>query len=352
MKKSAILGLMTILIMGAGLKVSAQGDEIGFPGSFPEFHGVGDLQYYDFAEDGTKNGIPTFKLQTFHLSVESYIRKDLSIFMDTEWEEGKDTKCERIEFKWRLYEALNLRFGKTTSPIGIEGELHYASIRKLTSRPFVSRQVIPGTWPEVGIVIHGQIPLSQIELKYDAILSNGLKGPERDDRQTQDNNSSKMIGLRIGAVPVKGLETGGYYSTGKYDDDGLYSFDFTGAYLILEHRALNVRSEYILNEFQHAKFDSVANTSSDIKRNGFYVQASYRLYNQGNLNYFEPIVRYDMIDPDEAITDNNDLSRFTLGINVSPYEHFLFKFEYQLTAEKEDPKLENNGFMSQAVIDF
>ena len=66
----------------------------------------------------------------------------------------------------------------------------------------------------------------------------------------------------------------------------------------------------------------------------------------------EPVVRYDVRDPDRSAKNNTDQARLAIGLNLSPYPHLLFRIEYDWVRERYGTDLKNDAFLAQAVADF
>lgn len=56
-----------------------------------------------------------------------------------------------------------------------------------------------------------------------------------------DNNSDKAIGGRLGYELLSGLEVGGFYSRGKYDEDNHLDIDSLGADIQFKKGNMEIR---------------------------------------------------------------------------------------------------------------
>ncbi len=320
-----------------------------------EIHGVGNVQYYDYGHDGltqpgqTSSGTPTFQAYTFHLAMGTHPTTESRLFADCEWEDGKTPKCDQMFGTYRFADWAKLTAGRFINPIDIEGQLHYASIRKLVSRTFLSRSVIPGTWADVGAMLEGTVPTPGVQLRYAAALTNGLAGPSRGDRLYTDNNRNKMASFRLGLVPFPWLEVGGNYARENYDVNNEFGLSFLGAYLKLDYADLvQFRAEYMTSEVEQAA------PLAAYSRYGYMAQASYKfLKGLPKVNFLEAVVRYDAFRPVKgAPCSNANVDRVAVGLNYSPFKHIIVKTEGNVTAEQCGPSLANNAFLAEAAIDF
>jgi Phosphate-selective porin O and P. len=180
-------------------------------------------------------------------------------------------------------------------------------------------------------MLHGAVPFPHdTRLKYEFALSNGLAGPDHEDvQQLWDNNRNKALGGRLGYEILPGLELGGSYSRGKYDEDDRLSIDFLGADIQFRKGNLEVRGEYITSQVEQRSADG-----GDYDRNGYYFQVSYQHpFHLNYIRYAEGVFRFDSVDPNRDITDGNEADRIAVGINYAPTEQVIFKIEYEVENE-------------------
>ena len=243
---------------------------------------------------------------------------------------------EKCEFDYEIFDKLLVfRVGKFKYPLGIERFVEDGPLNKLVDRPLLSIRVVPGTYSDIGGMIYGTLPvLNETKLKYEIAVSNGLEGPDPNDvQQLWDNNSNKTLGGRIGYECLPGLEIGGSYSRGKYDEDNRLGIDFLGADIQFKRGNLEMRGEYITGKVEQDPIDG-----GDYHRDGYYFQTSYKYpFNMSYLRYLEGVLRFDSVDPNRNVTDGQEADRVAFGINYSPMEHIEFKFEHEVENEPGDP---------------
>jgi len=89
---------------------------------------------------------------------------------------------------------------------------------------------------------------------------------------------------------------------------------------------------------------------------GYMGEAAYQLLQKKHVNYMELVGRCTLFDVGLSKVGSlfPDMRTVTtsLGIGISPYEHFRIKGEYEWIKEKKGSPKDNDGFMLQAVIDF
>ena len=261
------------------------------------------------------------------------ISKRLSFDSEVEIAKGfKKYKLEKFEFDYEVIDKLLVfRVGKFIYPFGIERRVEDTPFNKLVDRPFPSIRIIPGTYSDIGGMLYGTVPfLWDTKMKYEIAVTNGLEGPEpKDVQQLWDNNGNKAIGGRLGYEFLPGLEIGGSYSRGKYDEDNQLDIDFLGADILFKRGNLEVRGEYITSRVEQKEADG-----GDFRRDGYYLQTSYKYpFNLDYLRYLEGVLRFDSVDPNKDITDGNEADRIAVGINYFPIDHVELKFEYELENE-------------------
>lgn len=340
----------------AGAENASEGSESVSPDAFPEDYSFdiesirpeteGDWKKFQFhgffevsspihgSDDESQQSSSQFlKDNELTLWLGKQITRKLSFGSEIEMKDGFETyELERCEFDYDIIgKMLIFRLGKFKYPLGIERFVESAPLNKLVDRPFPSIRIVPGTYSDIGGMLHGVIPFPHdTKLKYELALSNGLAGPDHKDvQQLWDNNSNKAIGGRLGYEMIPGLEIGGSYSRGAYDNDNRLSIDFLGADIQFKKWNLEVRGEYIASTVEQSSADG-----GDYDRSGYYFQTSYQYPVHLNyIKYVEGVFRFDSVDPNQDITDGNEADRIAVGINYSPLEHLIFKIEYEVENE-------------------
>ena len=303
---------------------------------------------------------------------------------------GSSTSTLRPEYAvpWGIIEKgiLSFTFGKFYYPFGIERFSYSGPVNKLVDRPSPFRQIIPGTYSDVGAKIHGIVPIYQeVALRYEAALTNGLAGPLRspirEDRQNTDNNRNKQVGGRLGLSLTDWLEIGSSAITGKYDSDNSQDMNFIGADARITYdkikllsstteEVFDLRGEYVFN---HVNQPSAKKRDLDFIRDGWYIQTAYKFeFHKPFLNYIEPVFRYDSLNDDVTkfastftplgqYTPNKamrkfkpvlEVNRYAFGIGWSPFKHFRIKGEYEISDEQDIPEVNNNAILYEMTIDW
>ncbi len=329
------------------------GIKFGTTGTFAEFHGFINARYFDFEREssqGLSNGTSTYDVHNLYIAALAKVHPRVSIFGEVEYEHtGVPTgsiAVDRAFIDWRAVDQyMTLRIGTFNPPIGYELAEYVAPVRRFESRPFFVDEILFHEWVDAGVWGRGEIKTPAAGIIYDLSVLNGPKGLTQGDRQNRDNNSDRTILGRVAFAPNIGdvgyTEIGISYATGKFDttaEDEFKIFDIDARF---QMNGLDIRGEY-------ADRSGDDQGTIDADASGYYLQTSYKML-QGRkyINYIEPKIRYDNSDTNSG----DEFSRVTVGVNYSPYPHFLFKTEYQFIDE-DKTDLDNDGFMISAVVDF
>ncbi len=378
-----------------------------------EWHGRIESRYIQTGStrniDNTK--LSTFELSTFALWAGIDITKNIEVISEMEFEpaggEEQKIRLDQARLTWDLIKLptsstlrpeyavpwgiieegiLSFTFGKFYYPFGIERFSYSGPVNKLVDRPSPFRQIIPGTYSDVGAKIHGFVPIYQeVALRYEVALTNGLAGPLRspirEDRQNTDNNRNKQVGGRLGLSLTDWLEIGSSAITGKYDSDNSQDMNFFGADARITYdkikllsstteEVFDLRGEYVFN---HVNQPSTKKRDLDFSRDGWYIQTAYKFeFHKPFLNYIEPVFRYDSLNDDVTkfastftplgkYTPNKamrkfkpvlEVNRYAFGIGWSPFKHFRIKGEYEVSDEQDIPEVNNNAILYEMTIDW
>lgn len=241
-----------------------------------------------------------------------------------------EIKLEFATVDITFHEALSYRAGVILSPLGRFNLLHDSPLNDLTNRPLVARRVIPTTLSESGMGFFGSFyPTDAALVGYELYAVNGFGAAAassmRSGRGSQkaDNNEAKSLVGRLSLSPSLGLDLGGSFHTGVYDDAGDH-----GLTIVAIDGAWNRGPFDLRGELARASIDGAA---SDVLF-GYYGQIGYHFL-PGVLAQFPNSIltatlRYDFID-----LDASEETRYTLGLNFRPEEETVIKLDYERYAE-------------------
>ncbi len=328
-------------------------DAIKFPETKllrPEFHGNISLgaPFAEGLDESEKNSSKISNQTEITLWAGVQILKNLSFVTELEIEDGFNVyEFERCALDWKIFnDRCVFRIGKFYYPFGIERLVENAVNNKLIDRPNPSIKIIPGTYSDEGLELYGNIPfLYKTRLQYELAATNGLSSFEgKGEQHLDDNNDDVSLGGRLGLEILPDLEIGASYTTGEYDDDERYRMNFVGVDALFRKGGFEVRGEYIRSNVERS-----TNAGGNFDREGYYIQTSYKLL--PDINYIDQIEfvgRFDSVDPDDLVTDEGDMDRIALGINLSPSHHVILKLQYEMENEATEDR-ENKGFIQMNV---
>ncbi|CUU04758.1 Phosphate-selective porin O and P [Candidatus Thermokryptus mobilis] len=123
-----------------------------------------------------------------------------------------------------------------------------------------------------------------------------------------------------------------YGSNGKYDisNKTRYAVGFDGYFL---NRNLQLRGEFI------------GGKDDDVKKEGYYVQASYRIF-----DYLEPVLKYEWWDNDKNTPGKSNW--ITLGLYSKVLDHVAFRLNYITKIEKDVTEEKNDELSFMIQVKF
>lgn len=314
----------------------------------------------------------SFDPRRFVLFLYSPITQRISVATELEWEHGGtpnkiggqvgpgDVALEFSVIDVKLWDALTLRAGIILMPLGRLNVNHDAPSLELTDRPLVDTYIIPSTWSEVGAGLTGRINTGPVLLAYEVYAVNGLGSAIADGNGLrsargsllEDNNSDKAFTGRLSAYYYQprgrwrpNLEVGLSGYTGEYDRSH-HRINLLAADLLLRNAYLELAGEYA-RAFIDSGFDDDYALSSRLPvptaMQGFYLELRGRL----PLRLLVPrlrtlplwlgeaslllALRYEEIDTDLSLVNQNDRRRFSVGLNLRLSAALVFKHELQFT---------------------
>ena len=322
--------------------------------------GYGELVYQSFEnhlQDGTKGvGGKTVDALRFVLYT-GYKFNDRIVFnSEFEWEHGgySDESPEGeaiVEFAYLDFlftKALNLRAGMLLVPMGFINELHEPPVFLGVRRPLVESGggIIPTTWNENGIGLHGELPGN---FTYRVYLMNGLNGAKftgqgiagGKQRGKQANAQSLAWTGRLDWTPMPGTLIGGSFYTGNSNQTGLgETFRTTVVEFHSEYRAegLQLRGLYARTS-NAAPYLATLGLSDPARETGTrqwggYLEAGYDLL-RGGRQALIPFLRWERLNTQAEVipTVVKDLATnqnlLTAGVNYKPIPNVAVKADYQ-----------------------
>jgi len=189
------------------------------------------------------NGIEeefSFQMRRMSLFVASSIHQRIKFLSEIEFEDGtKEINIETAFLDFEFHPLLNLRGGIILNPIGAFNQNHDGPRWEFVDRPIAATQMLPATWNNVGMGLHGKLFHNKWVFAYEAYLTNGFDdkiisndenktflpaSKENADRFEESSNGAPLftgkIGIRNRSIGEIGFSyMGGVYN--KFKDDGL-----------------------------------------------------------------------------------------------------------------------------------
>ncbi|MDX2359294.1 MAG: hypothetical protein QNK23_00715 [Crocinitomicaceae bacterium] len=302
--------------------------------------------------------------------------KKLQFFTEIEFEHVKEVYVEQAYVDYSFNSAINLKAGIILIPMGYVNEFHEPTLFNGVERPSVDKYIIPTTWRELGLGLHGIF--KKANLKYQIYAVNGFNGYDGTARLSGSSGirSARQKGakaiMRTPAVTGKltffglnGLRLGfsGYYGTSETslnnnldvnDADAVATADSTRVGITMA----SINAQYNLAGFQlmiEGNYTALSNTGeyneftgSNIANEimGFYTELSYRWKMKKEKGYPQliPFVRYENYDTHMSVgrgmVENDAYNRevLTAGVGFQLTPGTIFKTDYQWIKTVANPQ--------------
>ncbi len=334
------------------------------------FGGYGELHYNNYRNGDQKDEIDFHRFvlfygHKFNDRLRFYSELEVEHALVEGGEESGAVELEQAYIDYRINDAFNVKAGAMLVPIGILNETHEPPTFFGVERNEVETRIIPSTWREAGIGIHGEIVQG---LRYDAGIMSGMDAGkfERPDRsirsmRTELSEAAAHDFAFYGALNyrgVPGLAVGASVFTGNTGQNGvtdpalknvngrLLLWDVHAQYRLggLELRALYARGK--LGDADKITAAAIARSgdSTQIAPEtfwGYYGEAGYH-FSFGDEMELAPFVRFERYNTQASVPNGFSADRknnervTTLGVNFKLHPQVVFKADYQ--DFKEDPK--------------
>lgn len=321
--------------------VGSFGYRLGTSNSAFQVHGYVTNEYID-----QQSSTSTFDNHYYNVLLGSQIGDKIFAEIQLEYEHGgEEIQARYAQIDYKISEALIIRTGKFLVPINTFNEYLYPEyINKTISRSFMNRNITPSAWAEVGLQLRGSFDMgTSMKGFYSAYIVNGLEGDEGGDirgmrgNHRDKNSDNKAIGGRFGINTDK-IELGTGVYNGKYTADGQHGLTIVSVDAGYLSDGLTIRAEVNLAKMQ--------TSSGDISRNGASATVSYILAKK-----FEPVVRYDFMNWDDATDPTKDKSRIYLGLNYLIANTMNAKVGYEII-NNDGSDVDDNVFAVQLALGF
>jgi hypothetical protein len=264
-----------------------------------------------------------------------------------------DVEIEFANLDFLLTEQANIRAGLVLIPMGFLNEIHEPPFYFGNLRPEVEQRIIPTTWRELGVGLHGTIlpGLTYRTYVVNSLNANGFsKTNIRGARQSGNRALFEDLAwtARLDYTPIPGLQVGGSVFWGNTGQDQTFAgkkidanftlFEFHGQY---QYRGLQFRALFAQGHIGDADVLSAAlgvNGPISSRIVGGYVEAGYDilpLLFPGTEMSLSPFVRFERLDtqadvPSGFIPDRSrDVTVINLGLSFKPIPNVVIKADYR-----------------------
>jgi Phosphate-selective porin O and P len=281
----------------------------------------------------------------------------LSFYGELELEHAIASQSDSGEFEaeqafldYRIGETLSVKAGLFLMPVGLLNETHEPTTYHGVERNEVETRIIPTTWREGGIGLHGS-PAPGWDL--DAGLVTGFDAGKYDDQLAplaSMHQELQQSRVRDGAVyaaanyRAPGLQLGGAVFSGNTAQGGASAAALTGVKAPLtlwdlharyQHGDLELRALYARGHLGDAdRISAATGIAAPSRFYGWYTEAAYQIWQRGDAT-LTPFVRYERFDtqaglaPGFARTPGSAGRVTTVGIDFKPRREIVFKADYQ-----------------------
>ena len=302
--------------------------------SAPEFRvmGFGDISY--ISKDASNLDGFVVGQAVAHLAAS--LGNSFSVFGEfsaTAKDSEYSFEVERMIVKYDFSDTFKLSAGRYHTPIGYWNSAfhHGAWLQTTTSRPEMIKfgsKLVPIHF--VGLLLEGNIPVSNLGLTYKAGYGNGRHANIARSGDAGDINGDKAWMLQFNSRPksIYGLEVGlGFYN----DEVELETDPNVKESTISAHAAWTKESPEIIIEFLHSEHESVIDSSDTGDVDAWYAQFAYRL--KGDHEQWKPYLRFENqeIDPTDPLLGSEGLDQEAsiLGVRWDFNPYAALKAEYR-----------------------
>jgi hypothetical protein len=228
-------------------------------------------------------------------------------------EEAGELELEQAYLDFLLTRAFNVRAGMMLVPVGIINERHEPPVFYGVERPLVDTVIVPTTWFEPGVGVHGEIgrgwryrgfvmaPLNAAEFDAEEGIRNGRQ------KGSEANAGRVALTGRLEYVGFPGLTAGVSFWSGRSGFEFRPLFDVPVNVAEADARYSRDRLE-LRGQFAHVSIDNAdllndlgllrtgvsPNVASALR--GFYLEGGYRVISGARFGDLGVFARYENVD--------------------------------------------------------
>ncbi len=272
-------------------------------------------------------------------------------------EDAGELELEQAYVDFLLHRSFNVRAGMMLMPVGIINERHEPSMYYGVERPFVDTVIVPTTWFETGVGVHGEVgrgwryrafltaPLNAAEFSADEGVRGGLQ------KGSEANVGRAAVTGRLEYVGLRGLTLGASAWSGHSGFEFRPRFDVPVSVVVADARysrdRLDLRGQFaqvfigqagLLNDALARRVGVDPNIASSMR--GFYGEAGYRVVSGARFGDIGAFARYENFDtqltmPAGAVAlPQFDRDAIVVGANFWPDPDVAIKLDYSMVRNR------------------
>jgi hypothetical protein len=321
-------------------------------GVYRKQQGVSIGGYGEFIYQDRKGSAPSADAQRvvtyigYKFNDEFLFNSEIEVEHASTGEEG-EVALEFGYLDWLPREDLGVRAGLLLAPLGWINEMHEPTSFLAAERSQTESRIIPSTWRENGIGLHGETE----DFDWRAYVMTGLEGSEfgaaglRGGRQKGSKAVADdlAVALRLDWTEQPGVVLGGsfYHGDSGQGDPALpgLSTSIIDLHAQLEHGPWTLRALAAEAQIDDAgAFNTATGESLAETLEGWYAELGYDLFREALPvagQALTPFVRFESIDTQASMPlgfsrapgQQDDI--LTVGLNWKPIERVVVKLDYQ-----------------------
>jgi len=290
----------------------------------------------------------------------------LQLFTEIELEHVKEVYVEQAFINYKFNRYFQIKAGLMLIPMGLVNELHEPTVYYGVERPLLDNKIVPTTWREIGVGIHGNI--HEISLKYQLYLVNGFLGYDegakfrgtdgfRKGRQkgaesviSSPNLSAKINfygipRLQLGLASYFGKSQSTYYDgildnnalTLQQADSTIVKIAMFGLDATYKISGFQLRGQWIwVNNGNISEYNTFGQTDLGKQMMGYYVELGYNMFKTMTFkSELVPFIRYEFINTHHDVAAGMEINPayetqlITTGIDWKINSGVVLKVDYQ-----------------------
>jgi DtxR family Mn-dependent transcriptional regulator len=282
-------------------------------------------------------------------------------------EEKGELELEQAYVDFLLSRGFNVRAGMVLMPVGIINERHEPPVYYGVERPFVDTVIIPSTWFETGVGVHGEVgrgwryrgfitaPLNAAEFSADEGVREGVQhGSEANAGRVATTGRIEYVGVRGLTLGVSGWSgRSGFEFRPRFDvpvklaeADARYSRNrFEGR---LQFAQVWIDNADLLNDALIRRVGVDPNIGHVLR--GFYAEGSYRFIEGARFGDVGAFTRYENFDTQHRMAPGAirlpqfDRDAWVVGATYWPDPDIAIKADYSVVRNRSTVIQAPNAF--------